>query len=114
MRPAPGDLISGKYRLLRLIGDGGMGSVYEARHEYLGTAVALKFLHPELAKRQGLVARFLQEARLSASIKSPHIVHVTDVDQAPDGAAYIVMEMLEGQTLQHILSQTQRMPLEIA
>src|SRR4051812_49886218 len=99
MRPAPGDLISGKYRLLRLIGDGGMGSVFEARHEYLGAAVALKFLHPELARRPGLVARFLREARLSATIKSHHIVHVTDVDQASDGVAYLVMELLEGESL---------------
>src|SRR5215470_20361474 len=97
--PQVGDLISGKYRLVRLIGDGGMGSVFEARHEYLGTAVALKFLHPELARRPGLVARFLQEARLSASIRSPHIAHVTDVDQAGEGAAYLVMELLIGDSL---------------
>ena len=80
MRPKPGDLINGKYRLVRLIGDGGMGSVFEARHEYLGTTVALKFLHPELARRPGLVQRFLREARRSASIQSPHIAYVIDVD----------------------------------
>src|SRR4051794_39892563 len=114
MRPAPGDLISGKYRLLRLIGDGGMGSVYEARHEYLGTAVALKFLHPELALRPGLVARFLREARLSASIKSIHIARVTDVDQVSDGLAYLVMELLEGDSLTSILEREKRLPLETA
>ena len=86
MRPQQGDLINGKYRLVRLIGDGGMGSVFEARHEYLGTAVPLKFLHPELAARPGLVARFLQEAQLSATIKSHHIAHVTDIDQGEAGA----------------------------
>src|SRR4051812_30510849 len=114
MRPAPGDLISGKYRLLRLIGDGGMGSVFEARHEYLGTAVALKFLHPELAARPGLVARFLQEARLSASIKSHHIAHVTDVDQGEGGAAYLVMELLEGSSLQQILDREKVLPAPVA
>jgi eukaryotic-like serine/threonine-protein kinase len=114
MRPGPGDLISGKYRLVRLIGDGGMGSVFEARHEYLGTAVALKFLHPELARRPGLVARFLQEARLAASIKSPHIARVTDVDQTADGAAYLVMELLEGESLQAVLDRQRRLPRDVA
>ncbi len=114
MRPQAGDLISGKYRLVRLIGDGGMGSVFEARHEYLGSAVALKFLHPELARRQGLVARFLQEARLSASMKSHHIAHVTDVDQTSDGAAYLVMELLEGDSLQSILEREKKLSLDVA
>src|SRR5689334_15195696 len=114
MRPQPGDLINGKYRLIRLIGDGGMGSVFEARHEYLGTVVALKFLHSELASRPGLVARFLREARLSASIKSEHIARVTDVDQASDGAAYLVMELLEGQSLRALLDREGRLPPKVA
>ena len=114
MRPQPGDLINGKYRLIRLIGDGGMGSVFEARHEYLGTVVALKFLHIELASRPGLVARFLREARLSASIKSDHIARVTDVDQAGDGAAYLVMELLEGQSLRTLLDGEGRLAPNVA
>jgi serine/threonine-protein kinase len=112
--PRAGDLINGKYRLVRLIGDGGMGSVFEARHEYLGTTVALKFLHPELARRPGLVARFLREARLSASIQSPHIAHVTDVDQASDGVAYIVMELLEGKSLMSLLEGGKKLSLDVA
>ena len=112
--PKPGDLINGKYRLVRLIGDGGMGSVFEARHEYLGTAVALKFLHSELARRPGLVARFLREARLSASIKNFHIAHVTDVDQASDGIAYLVMELLEGQSLMSMLQNGKQLSLDVA
>ncbi len=99
MRPQVGQVINNKYRLLRLVGDGGMGSVYEARHEVLGTSVALKFLHAELSKRSGLVQRFLQEARVSAQIQSPHVVRVTDVDQT-DSGAFIVMEYIEGKTLQ--------------
>lgn len=105
MRPQAGQVINNKYRLLRLIGDGGMGSVYEARHEILGTTVALKFLHPELSRRENLVRRFLQEARVSAQIQSPHIVNVIDVDQQPGGLAYIVMEYLEGSTLQSLYEQ---------
>jgi serine/threonine-protein kinase len=100
MRPQVGQVINNKYRLNRLIGDGGMGTVYEARHEMLGTLVALKFLHPELTRRTGLVQRFLQEAKVSAQIQSPHVVRVMDVDQTPDGLAFIVLEYLEGRTLQ--------------
>jgi serine/threonine-protein kinase len=108
MRPQVGLIVNNKYRLLRLIGDGGMGSVYEARHELLGTTVALKFLHPELSRRSGLVQRFLQEARVSAQIQSPHVVRVIDVDQQAGGLAYIVMEYLEGKTLQTLYEDLYR------
>ena len=107
MRPQVGQVINNKYRLLRLIGDGGMGSVYEARHEVLGTSVALKFLHHELSRRAGLVQRFLQEARVSAQIQSPHVVRVTDVDQTSSGA-FIVMEYLDGRTLQTLYEELYR------
>lgn len=106
MKHAPGALIGAKYRIVRLIGDGGMGSVYEARHEVLGTAVALKFLHSELTARPGLAQRFLQEARVAAAIQSPHVARVTDVDTAADGSPYLVMELLHGESLQHLLDRS--------
>jgi len=105
MRPQVGQVINNKYRLVRVIGDGGMGSVYEARHEVLGTTVALKFLHPELSRRQGLVQRFIQEAKVSVKIRSPHVVEVKDVDQTGTGQAFIVMEYLEGKTLQMLYEE---------
>ncbi len=105
MRPEVGQVIVNKYRLLRLIGDGGMGSVFEARHDGLGATFALKFLHPELSVRSGLVKRFLQEARVSAQIQSPHVVRVTDVDQTPEGLAFMVLEYLEGKTLQALYEE---------
>jgi serine/threonine-protein kinase len=114
MRPNPGDIIGGKYRILRMIGDGGMGSVFEARHEVLGTSAALKFLHSELARRPGLAARFLQEARVSASIQSPHVTKVTDVDTQPDGTPYIVMELLSGESLQQVLDRERKLPKDRA
>ncbi len=110
MRPTPGDIIGGKYRVVRVIGDGGMGTVYEARHEVLGTAVALKFLHAELARRTGLAQRFLQEARVSANIQSIHVTHVTDVDMTPDGTPYLVMELLHGESLQQLLDRRGKLP----
>jgi serine/threonine-protein kinase len=114
MRPAPGDVVGGKYRIVRLIGDGGMGTVYEAHHEFLETTVALKFLHSELAKRAGLGSRFLQEARVSARIRSPHVTHVTDVDQTADGSPYLVMELLHGEPLQQAMDRRGKLPVEQA
>ena len=109
-----GSVVNGKYRLSRLVGDGGMGSVYEAQHTVLGTRVAIKVLHPELAKRTGLVERFLQEARVAAQIRSPHVVQVTDVDRTADGYAYIVMELLEGEPLSSVLDRQRRLPVATA
>jgi serine/threonine-protein kinase len=109
-----GDVINGKYRLLRLLGDGGMGAVYEAQHDMLGTRVAIKVLHPELAVRTNLVERFLQEARVSAQIRSPHVVQVTDIDRTPDGHAYIVMEILQGEPLSSVLERQRRCTIATA
>jgi serine/threonine-protein kinase len=105
--------INGKYRIVRLIGKGGMGSVYEAVHEGLNARVALKALHSELAK-SGLGPRFLQEARAAARIQSPHVVRVSDVDQTEDGLPYMVLELLDGRTLQalyeHLYKAGERLP----
>ncbi|MBV9948721.1 MAG: serine/threonine protein kinase, partial [Myxococcales bacterium] len=109
-----GSVVNGKYRLARLLGDGGMGSVYEAHHAVLGTRVAIKVLHPELLRRTGLVERFLQEARVAAQIRSPHVVQVTDVDRTPDGHAYIVMELLEGEPLSSVLDRQRKLPVATA
>src|SRR5262245_61783661 len=111
MLPAPGALVGGKYRVVRLIGEGGMGSVFEARHGQLGSSVALKFLNPELAQRAPLVGRFLQEARVSAAIRSPHVTQVVDVDQTAEGDAYFVMELLEGESLEKRLERDQKLPV---
>ncbi len=109
-----GQVISGKYRLLRLLGDGGMGSVYEGQHEILGTRVAIKVLHADLARRPGLIERFLQEARVAAQIESPNVVRVSDVDRTPDGIAYIVMELLQGEPLSAVLERDRKIPIPTA
>jgi hypothetical protein len=109
-----GTIISSKYRLLRLLGDGGMGAVYEAEHLRLGTHVAVKILHSDISRRPGIVERFLQEARVSAQIKSPHVVQVTDVDQTPEGLAYLVMELLEGEPLSRVLERDRKLPVATA
>src|SRR5271165_377364 len=84
-----------------------MGSVYEAHHEVLGTRVALKLLHAEFS-RTGVAKRFLQEARASARIKSPHVVGVADADQTPEGQAFIVLEYIQGRTLRECYAEFAR------
>ncbi len=109
-----GSVVNGKYRLARLLGDGGMGSVYEAQHAVLGTRVAIKVLHHDLARRTGLVERFLQEARVAAQIRNPHVVQVTDIDRTADGQAYIVMELLEGEPLSSMLERQPKLAIATA
>lgn len=109
-----GDLIGGKYRIGQLIGEGGMGRVYEARHEALGLPIALKVLHEDLSERPGLTVRFLQEARACALIQSPHVTRVMDVDQLPEGLPYMVMERLTGESLQALLDRERRLPVDQA
>ena len=106
-----GTVIQGKYRLVRALGDGGMGSVFEAQHVVLGTRVAVKVLHPEMLRRTELVERFLQEARVAAQIRSVHVVQVLDVDRTPEGEAFIVMELLEGESLAGALDRVRKFTL---
>ncbi|EYF06639.1 serine/threonine-protein kinase [Chondromyces apiculatus] len=95
----PGDLISGKYRLLRPLGSGGMGSVWAVRNELTHRDFAIKVLLPELSKNREALQRFFQEARVCGQIRHPAVVDVFDMGQAEDGAPYIVMELLEGEGL---------------
>lgn len=114
---AIGSTLSAKYRILRLLGDGGMGAVYEAEHIRLSTRVAVKVLHGELVQHAGIVERFLQEASVSAQIQSPHVVRVMDVEQttyAGAPIAYLVMELLEGEPLGKKLEREPRLPPDVA
>jgi serine/threonine-protein kinase len=93
----PGDLVSGKYRLLRLLGSGGMGSVWAARNELTDRDFAIKFLLASLAQNKEALNRFFLEARACGQIKHASIVDVYDMGQAEDGSPYLVMELLEGE-----------------
>jgi len=92
-----GNLISGKYRLQRVLGMGSMGSVWAARNELTNRDFAVKFLRPELSKNQEALNRFFLEARACGQIRHPAIVDVYDMGQAEDGSPYLVMELLEGE-----------------
>ncbi len=94
-----GDLLAGKYRIDRVLGQGGMGLVLAAFHLELEQTVAVKVLHPELAERGDAAERFRREARAAAKIKTEHVVRVLDVGTLEGGGAYMVMEYLEGNDL---------------
>ena len=89
----------GSYRVLSVLGKGGMGQVYLGEHMKLGRRVALKILRPEFAAKRDAVARFFQEAKAVSRIRHKNIVDVTDFVEDPDGTTFIVMELLEGMTL---------------
>ena len=96
----------GAYRILRPIGEGGMGMVYLAEHTQLGRRAALKVLHPMLSVRDEMVMRFFNEARAASAISDPGIVQIYDVGRHVDGCAYIVMELLEGEPLDRRLRRS--------
>ncbi len=107
-----GDVLDGKYRVERVLGEGGMGVVVSARHLMLDERVALKFLQPEIAQQGEAVARFLREARAAVRIKSEHVARVTDVGQLANGAPYMVMEFLDGKDLSVWLREQRQLPIE--
>jgi serine/threonine-protein kinase len=105
-----GTLVGDRYEIVRLLGEGGMGSVYEARHKILGRHVAIKVLKPEVALNEGLVARFLQEAKAAAELHHKNIVELTDYGVDGD-RPYMVMELLHGEDLAHLLRREGKLPV---
>jgi serine/threonine protein kinase len=95
----------GAYRILQQIGAGGMGAVYLAEHVALGRRAAIKVLHPELSGRAEIVTRFFNEARAATAINDPGIVQIFDFGHHSDGSAYIVMELLDGESLERRLER---------
>lgn len=99
---AAGRVVRGKYRILRKLGQGGMGVVYLAEHQMLGGQVALKFLAPELSRNPQFVKRFRNEARAAYQLRHPNIVEVADLDQDEDGSLFIAMEFVNGPNLRSL------------
>src|SRR5262245_19914569 len=89
----------GAYRVLQRIGAGGMDEVWLAEHTMLGRRAAVKVLHPQFSMQPEIVTRFFNEARAATAISDPGIVQIFDFGQHVDGSAYIVMELLDGESL---------------
>jgi eukaryotic-like serine/threonine-protein kinase len=108
--PSPGQIIAGKYELIRELGKGGMGSVWRARHLALHSDIALKLIESTQGDTREDADRFLREARTAAGLRSQHVVQTFDYGVA-DGTPYIAMELLEGETLRQRLTRKGRLPL---
>ena len=109
----PGGIVGGKFRVDRVLGEGGMGIVVAATHLQLGQTVALKCMRPEVVS-PSYTKRFMREARASVKLKSQHAARVLDVGAFEDGMPYIVMEYLEGTDLSDLLKKRGRLPVHEA
>src|SRR5258708_7431473 len=99
MSLTPGQLIDGKYRIIRLIGEGGMGAVYEGENARIRRKVAIKVLHAGVGDNAEMVQRFEREAQVAGTVGNDHILEILDLGALPGGERYMVMEYLEGVTL---------------
>ncbi len=105
-----GAVLGGCYEIVRMVGEGGMGRVYEARHQRLQSKrFAVKMLHPDLARQPEVVSRFQREAEASSVLSHPNVVDVFDVSSSPDGRPYIVAELLQGEELGNHLERVGKM-----
>ncbi|HEU4734713.1 MAG TPA: serine/threonine-protein kinase [Kofleriaceae bacterium] len=107
----PGDVIDGRYRILRKLADGGMGTVFLGEHLLIKRRLAIKLLHPELATDRGMVHRFLNEGSAAGTLGHPHIVESTDMGFTRDRVPYIVFEYLEGCLLTEEIWRLGRLPV---
>jgi serine/threonine protein kinase/tetratricopeptide (TPR) repeat protein len=108
----PGVVVGGKFVLLRQIGEGAVGAIFEAEDTWLGRRVALKVLHAHVARHPEVMLRFRREARAAASIDHPNIVDVLEIGQRRDGTFYIVQELLDGCSLRQHIQREGRLPVE--
>jgi serine/threonine-protein kinase len=109
-----GELIGGKYRIVRFLATGGMGVVYEAQHEVVKRRFAVKLLRADLAERRDILARFQREAEAAGALESENVAAAIDFGIARDGTPYIVMEYLMGESLAALLAREGQLPVERA
>jgi tRNA A-37 threonylcarbamoyl transferase component Bud32 len=105
-----GDTLEGRYKIIKTVGEGGMGTVYLAEHMLIKRKVAIKILRPELAADSTVVERFMNEARAAGAIGHPHIVESTDMGFTRDEVPFIVFEYLEGTLLTDEIYRVRGMP----
>lgn len=105
-----GDVVAGRYRLLEIIGVGGMGTVFLAEHTAIGKRVALKVLALNFARQESFRLRFAQEAKVVSQINHENVVEVTDFGETEDGCPFLVMEYLRGRGLAQVLREEGPLP----
>ncbi len=110
----PGVVIDGRYHLIKQLGEGGMGVVFAADHLGIGRKVALKILHDRVLDDATAVERFRREAQIMGSLKHPNIVHVSDFGVTTEGYHYLVMDLLEGESLSERIEKGRIDPTETA
>jgi serine/threonine-protein kinase len=101
----------GNYRAISVLGEGGMGVVYLAEHPEIGRKVAVKVLHADFARDQQVLARFLNEARAANAIRHPNIIEILDSGALADRTPFLVMELLEGESLSARIKRVSQMPI---
>jgi serine/threonine protein kinase len=101
--PLLGTTVDGRYEVVDVLGEGGTGRVYRVRHIALDRLFAMKLLRRDLARDEELAARFIQEAKATASVQHPHVVEITDFGMLPDGIPFLVTELLVGRTLGDVI-----------
>ena len=111
MTPGVGDILAGRYVVESVLGRGGMGIVVAARHAQLGQRYAIKIMLPSLAFKPEHTTRFVREARAAAALKSEHVARVHDVGKLEDESPYMVMELLEGRTLDALVVERGPLPI---
>src|SRR5215469_5304567 len=109
----PGDDIGGRYEILQLLGEGGMGAVYKAYDREVELTVAIKLIRPELASNPAILARFKQELLTARQVTHKNVIRIYDLAEA-EGIKFISMEFVEGTDLRHILTEKRKLPPEKA
>jgi eukaryotic-like serine/threonine-protein kinase len=105
--PMVGKTIDGRYRIESVLGEGGMGLVYRAKHIVLGKLLAIKVLRPDVSRDEEIITRFRQEAQSASSIGNQHIIDISDFGTLPDASTYFVMEYLDGTDLTKVIENQQ-------
>lgn len=109
-----GQILDGKYQIVRLIGEGGMGAVYEGRNTRINRRVAIKVLHANVAANTEIVQRFEREAQVAGTVGNDHILEILDLGALASGERYMVMEFLDGETFTQRIKGRGRLPAKEA